>query len=426
MRRALALALLLAACKSPSYSNGGLVCGASGDCPRGLHCAVDGTCWRNGEDPTPLADPDLAMSDPVDLALGGDVDLGSVGPDLAPVCGWSMSPTNFDACAAGVPSGDWIVTNGTYDTDSAGGASGPVGTVVQQSGGPMVRLLRVGRFNVPPGISLTIQGSMALIIAADTVDVAGNISVFDGTGGASCSVVVNGIAGTRCGSGGAGGAFGASGGAGGGCSGVTGPTGPSEIGNATLTPLFGGCPGGLGGGAGTATRGFPGGPGGALQISARVSLSVTGVINAGGGGGGGGIGTLSGCTGGGCASGGGGGGSGGAILLESPMVLVGGHVCANGGAGGGGGGNGNTTGAGGGGGATCADMPSTGGAGLSGGGGGQSGGHTAHPPGYDAVAITTLDGGGGGGGSVGRIRIRAANATPISIGAVVSPPPYLN
>jgi hypothetical protein len=423
-----AVVLLLAGCKSPSYRNGGLVCGPGGDCPQGWHCALDNSCWRNGHDPTPPDDGDLASAMPLDFAVGPTAaDLAGV-TDLAPLCGWSMPPSNFDPCTAGAATGDWVAINGTYNTDTGIGGAGPMGAIVQEAGGPMVRLVRVGRFSVPPGITLTLQGSMPLIIAADTtIDVAGTVAVYSGTGGAVCSVVVNGVAGTRCGSGAAGGAFGANGGAGGGCSGVTPPMEPSAIGNAMLTPLLGGCSGGHGGGAGAATTGFGGGPGGGLQLSARSSISVSGIINAGGGGGGGGVGTLSGCGGAnGCATGGGGGGSGGAILLESPMISVDGRLCANGGAGGGGGGNGNTNIANGGNAGACDTVSAGGGAGLAGGGSGQGGGYVAHGDGYDGLGSGSFDGGGGGGGSVGRIRIRAGNAAPVAVTAVVTPTPYLN
>jgi hypothetical protein len=51
--------MLLAGCFSPSYTNGGFLCGA---CPDGYHCALDKTCWKNGEDPD-LAGGDLATFD---------------------------------------------------------------------------------------------------------------------------------------------------------------------------------------------------------------------------------------------------------------------------------------------------------------------------------------------------------------------------
>jgi hypothetical protein len=55
------LMLLLAGCFSPHYQNGNLRC-PDHECPRGYHCAVDGTCWQNGADPA-AALPDLSMND---------------------------------------------------------------------------------------------------------------------------------------------------------------------------------------------------------------------------------------------------------------------------------------------------------------------------------------------------------------------------
>lgn len=45
--------LLIAAsgCFSPSYHNGNTRCDSDGKCPSGYHCAVDATCWKNGQDP---------------------------------------------------------------------------------------------------------------------------------------------------------------------------------------------------------------------------------------------------------------------------------------------------------------------------------------------------------------------------------------
>ena len=59
-------ALMAAGCFSPKYENGRLKC-ASGDkpCPDGYHCAIDTTCWKDGED------PDLAQ--PFDLGIAFDL-----------------------------------------------------------------------------------------------------------------------------------------------------------------------------------------------------------------------------------------------------------------------------------------------------------------------------------------------------------------
>src|SRR4051812_18109480 len=39
-------------CFDPHYDNGRVLCATSGAaCPQGYHCASDGACWKNGQDP---------------------------------------------------------------------------------------------------------------------------------------------------------------------------------------------------------------------------------------------------------------------------------------------------------------------------------------------------------------------------------------
>jgi hypothetical protein len=80
---------MIAGCFSPSVDDGGLVCEAGTNaCPPGFHCAVDGTCWHDGRDPSidlGVAANDLAAGD---LAIGdlAGADLQSLdlaGSDLA-------------------------------------------------------------------------------------------------------------------------------------------------------------------------------------------------------------------------------------------------------------------------------------------------------------------------------------------------------
>jgi hypothetical protein len=53
----------LGGCFAPSYHDGHLHCGGGGGgCPDGYHCAVDATCWRDGNDPP---------RPPVHLTAGG-------------------------------------------------------------------------------------------------------------------------------------------------------------------------------------------------------------------------------------------------------------------------------------------------------------------------------------------------------------------
>ena len=65
--------LFSAGCFAPSVDNGQLKCNPSGkSCPTGFHCALDNTCWKDGQDPGgPAVDmaqitppPDLTMPEP--------------------------------------------------------------------------------------------------------------------------------------------------------------------------------------------------------------------------------------------------------------------------------------------------------------------------------------------------------------------------
>lgn len=71
MARVLPFAIAaLAGCYSPSVNNGELRCSITDKrCPVGFHCATDGTCWKNGQDPgtTP---PDLGDSGGGNLTAG--------------------------------------------------------------------------------------------------------------------------------------------------------------------------------------------------------------------------------------------------------------------------------------------------------------------------------------------------------------------
>jgi hypothetical protein len=64
-----------AGCFSPSYGNGQFQChGGDAPCPPGYHCATDGTCWQDGQDPIlDLSRRDLAV-----------LDLSTATPDASP------------------------------------------------------------------------------------------------------------------------------------------------------------------------------------------------------------------------------------------------------------------------------------------------------------------------------------------------------
>lgn len=48
----LCFALALTACGSLNIKNGQLQCSVTDQkCPDDYHCATDGTCWQNGQDP---------------------------------------------------------------------------------------------------------------------------------------------------------------------------------------------------------------------------------------------------------------------------------------------------------------------------------------------------------------------------------------
>jgi hypothetical protein len=113
MRRLGALAVLCAACTTPSYGDGHLRCAATGAaCPSGFYCAGDQHCWRNGNA------PDLAG-----LALdAGDVDLAGVPADLATpsLCGSGAGVLLCDGFEAAAIDAQWTATqrNGSVTLDA--------------------------------------------------------------------------------------------------------------------------------------------------------------------------------------------------------------------------------------------------------------------------------------------------------------------
>lgn len=70
--RCLLVAVALATgCYKLNFENGQLRCSVPDKkCPSGFHCATDGYCWKNGQDPSPT----MAM----DMAIGPD--MGQVPP----------------------------------------------------------------------------------------------------------------------------------------------------------------------------------------------------------------------------------------------------------------------------------------------------------------------------------------------------------
>jgi len=314
-------------------------------------------------------------------------------------------------------------------TNWCSGQPMPSVTTRTQSGGPDVVVLGFDSFTLSANNTFKLEGDKPVILAiygTGTINGTINASATDATSGPS-GVTCNGTNGIHDAdgddgsSGGGGGGFGTGGGnSGNGHNGASGVAGGAVAGNATLTPLRGGCRGGSGGGTGTGREG--GGAGGAVQISVAGTLNIgaTAVIAAAGGGG---------RKGANHEDGGGGGGSGGAVLLEANnlSIATGAWLTANGGSGAGGnnsdsangnnGNNGNLNNATAASGGTGAEGGDGGGGGVGNNSGGNGGGGTC-----SGLCLLTPDGagGGGGGGGVGRIRLRGV--TSCGIGSNESPP----
>ena len=346
--------------------------------------------------------------------------------------------TNFDPCVVRDTNGDSTLDQvATFDSDT-GMFKDPPGfmlpgfddsELIDLGGGPRVRVIRRGDMYIPATGVLNVTGSTPLLFVVHTMRIEGviDLNAANNSPFTSCTATV-GTTVNYAGGGGGGGGFAAMGGAGG-QGGTAAMSSGRAIGGAVLagfSPLRGSCAGRKGGGANGGTPGVGGAAGGAIQITARDSITLSGSIRANGGGGGGGVATASPlCTPSGiCGAGGGGGGAGGLIFLEGPMVTIGSsaRVCANGGGGGGGAGTmGGTAGIAAGGGLLCANASPMGGNGNGGGAGG-AGGSVASAPGAnggDGNGASDSSGGGGGGG-VGRIGVHATMPM-ISTPQVASP-----
>ena len=355
----------------------------------------------------------------------GDNLAGTCVPGPAGCVGWTSHL--FKPCGLSPPSGNltldalygYDTTTGTL-TDLVTMAKIPQPSTVVDG----VRYLSVQDVTLSAAAVLRVTGDKPLVIAAwgsmsivGTID-AGSHANVSGAGadptdlcGPAASGNGSDVTSSSLGGGGGGGGFQGAGGAGG----ISGTAGKAVTEPPTIR---GGCPGGRSGKAGTtavspatAATSAPGGHGGGgLVLSARLALTIDGVINVGGEGGDGSP------MGAGC--GGGGGGSGGMLVLEgSPVELHGTAQAAGGGGGGvalrsGAGGKGKdatvTGAAGAAGGTNCT---TTGGAGstptsLAGSGGGSG-----------------LCGGAGGGGGSGWILVVTDNFD--QVGAMVSPAPSI-
>jgi hypothetical protein len=361
-------------------------------------------------------------------------------PDAPVVPCTPFLASNVTPCSAGLPDAAALTLAAgehTYDT-TTGILSGPAGStappsaVVVQIAGGEARVLVTRDLTIPNDAALLVVGARPLIVLDDgAVTIDGQIDASarsaparrPGAGGSSpgCGAGAGrpgtgATALTGGGGGGGGGGYGADGddggdggGAGAGARGIMGVAN----GGTELLPLRGGCAGGAGGSGAAGSGGTGGDGGGAVQISARGSLTIGGAVRVGG----------AGATGGSPGRGGaGGGGSGGAVLLEAEAVTIAAPatLCANGG---GGGEGADTTRAGAAGqDASCSERTrAPGGRGLTGGGDGGEGGNLASEDGGGGASGRAGTGGGGAGGSVGRIRIVGRASRNVDAAATVSP-----
>jgi hypothetical protein len=352
-----------------------------------------------------------------DTSSGGD------GSDLGP------PPLHLGSGDGDPGTAPWTIT-GTVMIDTTSltitGAALPAGDTFdarpQLGSGPELAVLHVGTLAIASGAIVTVTGSRPFVIVAGgdvtidgTLDAGGHRAV-GGPGaqgsGAMGDGVIGGYGENASNSGGGGGGYGGAGASGGAITGCSAPlpggSGGSAWGDATISELIGGTPGGAS--SGTQCPLDPGGAGGgALQITSATQITITGKVLAGGGGGTGGsdCGQAD-------VNSGPGGGSGGAIVLQAPMIQNTGVVAANGGGGGGSSSTGNGNANPGQDGQPSA-TPAMGGTGPTAKGGAGAAGTTPPTAGGSSGCGTN---GAGGGGGVGRI---AASAGYTSTGTT-SPP----
>ena len=411
------------------------------DCNRGtcapgricltMRCA-EGACSNSVDDDgdglIDCADPDC------DLATCGAGSACRTGTCIRGGTSWPYVPSNFDPAL--VPEADSGIVVDCLDllldtqpvpaTFTAIGCSPATilpapGALVQLSFGEAV-LFSASSLFIDAGARLTVVGTRPVILAiSGDATIAGELLLMARATRAGAGADLNCAgaagqsvsAGSGAGPGASGGAFGSPGAAGGAGTpdGGTPPNSTSPVGSPSLTPLQGGCSGGVGTGAGGGDRGRAGG---GIQVSSTRGLVVSGLIGAPGeGGGGAAVGSF----------GGGGAGSGGGVLLEavSLRLTASGRVLALGG----GGGEGSSTQAGNPGapGNRTSGAPAPGGSGGSSRGGAGGAGASQTFPALAGSGGVIQAGGGGGGAGVGRVRFNVTGACSFSAGALVSPQP---
>ncbi len=302
---------------------------------------------------------------------------------------------------------------------SLGTGAGVVYRAVTQSDGTMIGVYLARSWTFAAAAKVHVTGAYPIaFVAFDTIEIDGALDASSagavpgaGAGAPTTTGVGAGRGGdgtTADGAAAAGGSFCGAGGAGGKYTAAATPALGTAYGAGTLVPLVAGASGGVGSqpaGAG----------GGAIQLVAKnsITISSTGVLAANGGGGGPSGGVASGAVAIGSA-----GGSGGAILLEAPTVSVTGVLAANGG---GGGGNSGSAGQDGQNTATPATGTGTG-TGLGGNGsGGAVVDGTTGGAGSGASGTGNDIAPAGGGGGAGRIRINTTTGAATVTNAVLSP-----
>lgn len=380
-------------------------------------------------------------------------------PDADPSCmpdtALGFTPTNIDACQLPPAKTGKTMLDQAGALDTAALMEAYALVLPQTGGGPDVLVLHFEDLQIG---NLLLVGETPVVMVADTISITGDFQVrAENRTGDSPGADV------ECGSGlgtngdsdsnsngyrgGSGGGYGGAGGDGGDAKGTTRVAGGTANGTDSISPLRGGCSGGRGGRPALSffRDGASGGGagGGAIQLVARTSITVSGTLSAPGHGGGTYYTPSCGTN----QAGGSGGGSGGSIFLESPSISVTGNISALGGAGGegrdrGGGslcnlGRGNTR-------ASAAGQsafpltgqgspdPAVGGStsNQDGGNGGDGSAKDASSPGLvggdgRSIGGGNDSGGGGGGGGTGRIRLRAVGGSPV-IGGNVIPPARTN
>jgi hypothetical protein len=406
-------------CFNPTYNNPS--CGPAGECPDGLTCNTEQQCVRSNGD----GGNTLDTFNTVDTFVTD-----------APAACVQWKPHFFSPCEIGSPNGPITLTSGiyTYNTtlgtlvDASSNAIAHSTFTVDQGGTPAWGM-NVTNLVVESNATLRVIGTKPLIVAAwGTIEIDGTIDVSSPTPATTGQTPSNGGAGAdpaacamstggdgtynqNAAGGGRGGGFQGPGGLGGMTNVAPGGTKGAPV--AVPHVVRGGC---AGGSSGQAAISYGGLGGGAIDLSAQMTLTMAGAIKAGGGGGE--------AAQPGKQAGGGGGGAGGFVGLEAlTLSLQSGVISANGGGGASGDANGGQA-------QNGQDgQPSTsaaqGGTGFACNSPGASGGASTTLNGQNAAGSNNNCGGGGGGGGVGFVLLFSnqvtSNTTVQSPSGIVNP-----